>query len=152
MKRRFSDVLRLSLVVSLVAIAANCGAQGSSPSTASQQVLNLLAAPAASKSPSYGLPPSFSGWSPDQQRTVPTLVEGRCGVLWTMMNAGGKLQLLPATEDPQDNAMLALDACVVSKMPSDWPPGRVIYSDMERILARSNTLGGTLSMPPTLVR
>jgi hypothetical protein len=124
-------------------------AQGA-PAPSAQQILNLLASPATATTPSSGLPSSFAAWSADQQRTVPKQIEGRCTVLWTMMNGGGKVQLLPASEEPQDNAKLALDACTAAQMPSDWPPRRGMLADVDQILERAKTLGEILSLPPAL--
>jgi hypothetical protein len=151
MKRRLIRTVLFSIAGLILATAGLAGAQ-SAPASSPQQVLDLLAAGAAPKSPSYGLPPSFLAWSGDQQRTVPKQVEGKCVSLWTMMNSGGKVQLLPATQDPQASSTLALDACVASKLPADGPPRKAMLVDVGRILARAKALGSALTLPATLVR
>jgi len=88
-----------------------------------QKVLDLLAAPVPDDSTLPKLPSLYATWTEDQRRTVPRQVTGRCVVLWTMMNSGGALHLLPSAQDPMDTPKLASELCVLGKMPQDWPAG-----------------------------
>ena len=71
--------------------------------------------------------------------------------LWTMMNSGGAVKILPSAQGSEDNVKLALDACAASKMPADWPARAAMTSELVRILARSKSLGVELVLPPALM-
>jgi hypothetical protein len=126
--------------------------QKPNPSPASvQKVLDLLAAPLPADSTLPKMPSQFSAWTADQRKTFPRQIEGRCGALWTMMNAGGNLHLLPSEQDPADTPKLALNLCLAGKMPQDWPARQTLIAEISRILRRSGGLGEPLSMPAVLL-
>jgi hypothetical protein len=117
-----------------------------------KQVLNTLAAQIPSDSTLPQLPPSYSNWTAEQRKTAPHQIAGRCAVIWAMMNDGGKLQLLPPTQDPNDIDNLAISVCVAGKMPRDWPLRQKALANIDRILARSRKQGEQLSVPSALLR
>ena len=116
-----------------------------------QKVLDLLAAPVPDDSTLPKLPSLYEAWTEEQRNSVPRQIAGRCAVLWTMMNSGGPLHLLPSTQDPADTPKLASEICMLGKIPQDWPGRRAAKDDIDRILRRSTELGQPLSLPARLV-
>jgi hypothetical protein len=52
------------------------------------------------------LPESYAQWTENQRKSVPRQIAGRCGLLWSMMNSGGKVALLAAKQGPGRQEML----------------------------------------------
>jgi hypothetical protein len=116
-----------------------------------ERVLDILAAPIPLDSTLATLPGSYGAWTEDQRRTVPRQIEGRCAVLWTMMNAGGKIRMLPPAEDAGDTAKLVSEVCVVGKMPRDWPGRAPAVADLQRIAKRAAELGDPIALPKAVL-
>jgi uncharacterized protein YecT (DUF1311 family) len=125
--------------------------QAEPASNSVQQFLDLRAAPPPADSTLPKLPSLYAAWTEQQRRTAPRQIAARCAVLWTMMNSGGPLHLLPSAQDPADTPKLASELCALGKMRQDRPARIAMKSDIDRILRRSSELGQPLSIPARLV-
>jgi len=142
-------LLWMILLVGVGQSASDSGSQPAGPLR--ERVVDILAAPIPRDSPLAKLPSSYAAWTEDQRRTVPRQIEGRCVVLWTMMNAGGKIQMLPSAEDAADTPKLVSEVCMVGKMPRDWPGRQGAVTDLQRIVKRSQELGDPIALPRAIL-
>jgi uncharacterized protein YecT (DUF1311 family) len=113
-----------------------------------QKLLNILAKRAAPSSWIAGLPDSYATWTESQRNTAPRQIQGRCLVLFTMLNDAGTVNLLPPPQTQADSTRVAIALCTVAHMPRDWPPRADTLADVQRILRRSTALGKPLALPP----
>ena len=140
--------LAMLLLSGIMAYAQRSAAVQSS----NQAVLNALAKPLAQNSFEPPLPLTYAAWSPAQRANAPRQIAGHCRVAWTMMNAGSKIQLLPAEQAATDTPSLVMGVCALGKMPQDWPGRPQQLAEVQRILRRSAELGEALVLPSSIIR
>jgi hypothetical protein len=97
-----------------------------------------------------GLPDSYATWTEAQRKTVPRQIQGRCLVLFTMMNDAGTFNLLLPPQTVDESSRLAIALCTAAHMPRDWPARAAALADIQRTLRRSTALGKPLVLPPGL--
>jgi hypothetical protein len=140
----------------IIVIAACLGTARSyaaeNPQTAGQQVLDLMAVMpfkntfrqlSASAMPTG----SFSSWTADQQKIIPTQLAQVCAAFWTFAHDRPGTKFLPASLSDGDEGELGIDVCLVGHMPVDWPGRPVRLQSAMAILARAGQAGSSLHLP-----
>lgn len=146
---RGSWVGTLIVVVVWVAPAQTRG-QGAPP----QQMLDFLARPASA---SAGVvwpkdyPERFADWTEAQRKSGLGVVIQRCALMNALEHDNPQAQILPAPMTRREEAELAISICLPAKMPKDWPERSKYLNDAQRLIAKADSLGGALHLPPNLV-